>query len=66
MYTLYNDHLTWQQTLKHEWRDRINYKFSNEEKSYDLDYKEKYLERMDSIKLKTFYGKHPTKYMGDT
>jgi len=30
-----------------------------------LDNKEKYLKKMDEIKAKTFFGKHPIKYTGD-
>ena len=32
---------------------------------YDLNNNEAYLTKMDEIKMKTFYGKHPMKYTGD-
>ena len=32
---------------------------------YDLDNNEAYLTKMNEIKMKSFYGKHPMKYTGD-
>ena len=66
MYTFYKDHLTWQQVIGHEVRDRFNYKISNDEKYYDLDRNEEYLKKLEEMRMKRFYGKHLNKYMGDT
>ena len=63
--TLHKEHLLWQQMYKHERRDRFNFKHSRSDKYYDIENNEKYLTRMNEIKMKTFYGKHPMKYTGD-
>ena len=64
MYTQYKDHLTWQQTVSHEYKDNINFK--NKSNFYDMSQKEDYLKNMAVINLKKFYGAHPIKYLGDT
>ena len=62
--TFYKDHLTWQQTLDHEYRDNINFK--DKVNFYDFQKKEEYLHKMDYTKSKRFYGAHPLRYMGNT
>ena len=66
MYTFHKDHLTWQQAVGHEVRDRFDFRARNDEKMYDLDRNENYLKRLEEIRMKRFYGKHLHKYMGDT
>ena len=58
MYTLHRDHLTWQQTIKHETGDKLRYKMKNDKKYYDPYENENYLKQMETIKMKKFYGKH--------
>jgi len=66
MYTFHKSHLTWQQSVGHEVRDRLNYKSSNDNKYYDLGRTEDYLKKMHETKMKRFYGKHLDKYTGET
>ena len=42
-----------------------DFKGRKEEIVYDLSNNEAYLTKMNEIKMKTFYGKHPMKYTGD-
>ena len=63
MYTLHKDHLTWQQTVNHETRDKLRYKMRNDKTYYDPYENENYLVDMESIKMKKFYGKHLNQYM---
>ena len=49
----------------HERRDRFNFKHPRADRYYDLENNEKYLRKINDIKMKTFYGKHPMKYTGD-
>ena len=37
MFTQYKDHLTWQQVIGHEVKDRYSFRHKNDEKIYDLD-----------------------------
>ena len=66
MYTFHKEHLTWQQAVGHEVKDRFKYRLINDEKYYDLDRNERYLTKLEDIRMKRFYGKHLHKYMGDT
>jgi hypothetical protein len=66
MYTLQKNHVTWQQTVSHEKRDRLNFKLKNDKQYYDANENEQYLNNMYLIKMKKFYGKHLNKYMQDT
>jgi hypothetical protein len=66
MYTFHKQHLTWQQSIGHEVRDRLNYKSVNDRKYYDLGRTDDYLKSMYDIKMKKFYGKHLGKYTGET
>jgi len=63
MYTLYKDHLTWQQTCRHETRDKLRYKLKKDKVYYDPFENENYLKEMEAIKMKKFYGKHLNQYM---
>jgi len=63
MYTLHKDHMTWQQTVVHETRDKLRYKMSNDKTYYDPFENENYLRDMETIKMKKFYGKHLNQYM---
>ena len=63
MFTLFKDHCTWQQTCRHETRDRLRYKLAKDKTYYDPFENENYLKEMDNIKMKKFYGKHLTQYM---
>lgn len=65
MYTLHKDHLTWQQTVGHETRDKLRYKMRNDKTYYDPYDNENYLIEMENIKMKKFYGKHLNQYMKD-
>ena len=49
----------------HERRDRFNFKHPRDTNYYDLDNNDDYLQKMNDIKMKTFYGKHPMKYTQD-
>lgn len=60
MFTLYKDHLTWQQAVTHETRDKLRYKLKNDKTYYDPFENETYLKEMEAIKMKKFYGKHLT------
>ena len=64
MYTLYKDHLTWQQVLGHEVRDRV--RFKDHVNYYDMRNHESNFEKVQSIKMKRVYGLHNPKYMGET
>ena len=66
MYTFHKDHMTWQQAVGHEKRDMHRFKAKKDEIVYDLNNNEAYLTKMNEIKMKTFYGKHPMKYTGET
>ena len=63
MFTLHKDHQTWQQTCRHETRDRLRYKMAKDKTYYDPFENENYLKEMETIKMKKFYGKHLTQYM---
>ena len=63
MYTLHKDHMTWQQTVQHETRDKLRYKMAKDKIYYDPYENENYLKEMESIKMKRFYGKHLNQYM---
>ena len=63
MYTLHRDHQTWQQNCSHEGRDRLRYRMRNEKMYYDPHENEQYLDKMETIKMKRFFGKHLTQYM---
>lgn len=65
MYTFHKDHLTWQQAVGHEKRDMHHFKGKRFETVYDLENNEAYLNKMNEIKMKSWYGKHPMKYTGD-
>lgn len=58
MFTLYKDHLTWQQQVRHETRDKLRYKLAKDKVYYDPFENENYLKSMEAIKMKKFYGKH--------
>ena len=66
MFTQYKDHLTWQQTVGHEVKDRYSFRSKNDKKMYNIDDQEQYLKQMDETRMKRFYGKHLHKYMGTT
>ena len=63
MFTLHKDHQTWQQTCRHETRDRLRYKMAKDKTYYDPFENENYRKEMETIKMKKFYGKHLTQYM---
>ena len=42
----------------------FRFKDVKEEIVYDLNNNEAYLNKMNDIKMKSFYGKHPMKYTG--
>ena len=63
MYTVHKDHLTWQQTVDHEMRDRLRYKQVNEDKYYNPKRNSQYIEDFQERKMKRFYGFHLQKYM---
>ena len=63
MYTLHKNHVTWQQTVNHEKRDRLAFKMKHNKQYYDVNENEEYLNNLYLIKMKKFYGKHLSKYM---
>ena len=46
-----------------EHRDRLRYRMNKDKQYYDLHGNEEYINRLDEIKMKRFYGRHPSQYM---
>ena len=55
----HKDHLTWQQTVDHEWRERFRAHDDKADIYHGLESNEKYLQAMEDYKMKKFFGKIP-------